>query len=49
MGERSVLDSEFLTYYGRFEAKGSPAEATLGILNELRQHVQPDPYKSDGA
>jgi len=23
------------------------AEATLGILNDLRQHVQPDPYESD--
>jgi len=25
------------------------AEATLGILNDVRQHVQPDPYESDGS
>jgi len=25
------------------------AEATLGILNDLRQHVQPNPYESDGS
>ena len=25
------------------------AEATLGILNDLRQHAQPDPYESDGS
>jgi len=25
------------------------AEATLGILNDLRQQVQPDPYESDGS
>jgi len=23
------------------------AEVTLSILNDLRQHVQPDPYESD--
>ena len=25
------------------------AEATLGILNDLRQQVQPDPHESDGS
>jgi DNA-directed RNA polymerase sigma subunit (sigma70/sigma32) len=25
------------------------AEATLGILNDLRQHVQSDPYESNGS